>query len=230
MAKLACRHLVLAVERKLRARVVVESPVIPRAGVVALATQHAQAVLMLVVLEVAGHTGDLGVLEARAGGVALGTGQSAVFSQQRKARKSMFVFLYVPGFVVVAFRAFRTLLALVLVVLLMTTEAFQRRLAKAAQVFMAGLAIHRGFAMRIAQHELGKFVLEAPLRLLPVALGMAFGALLTQVTLVFVVLRMAAQAILGRFLEHRALVAILANGLGVFAEQGETGLVVVELG
>src|ERR1035437_4980513 len=117
-----------------------------------------------------------------------------------------------------------------LVVLFVAAQAIQRRFSEAGDVFVTGLALDRGFGVRIAQHKLGELVFETTLGVFPVVLAMAFTALLTQIGFVLVVLLMATEAVLGRFLEHGGLVTLFAQHLDVFAEQRKVGLVVVKLG
>ena len=105
----------------------------------------------------------------------------------------------------------------VLVVLGVAAEAVERRLAHAGQVLVAGLAPGRGSGVRVAQRKFRATVVKAGR--LPLLLAVAIGAWLPQRRVVLVVLLVAGKAVLGRLLEHRALVAFLALGLGVLAQQ-----------
>jgi hypothetical protein len=185
---------------------------------------------VLVVFQVTGHTSNLGVLEFCAGCVTLCARQRRMFSKQRKARKPVLKLRHFPGLIVVALLAFRAFLAFMLVVFLVAAQAIQRGLPEGGKVLVTGLAFDGGFGVRIAQNKLGQFVLEASLGVLPVLLAMAVTTLLTQIGFVLVVFLVAAEAFLGRFFEHAALVTLFAFDLGMFTEQGEIGLVVVKLG
>ena len=95
---------------------------------------------------------------------------------------------------------------------------------------MTGFAFDRGLGVRIAQNKLGQFVFETSLCVFPVAFSMAISTLLTQISFVFVVLFVATDAFLGRFLVHGALVTLFAFGLGMFTQQRKDRLVMVKLG
>src|SRR5450830_1536933 len=66
--------LVPTVQRKLGSGIVIKGPVLPGTGVVTLSTVRPQGLFVLVVLQVARHTGNLGVLKFCAGGMTLCTG------------------------------------------------------------------------------------------------------------------------------------------------------------
>ena len=117
-----------------------------------------------------------------------------------------------------------------LVVLLVAAKTRQRGVAKTAQIFMAGCALDGRSGMRIAQRKFCPVMIEAPGRGLPVAFQVAIRALFAQSGVVFVVFFVATDAVLRRFLEHRALVAIFAFHLGVLAQKRKTTLIVVEAG
>ena len=117
-----------------------------------------------------------------------------------------------------------------LVVFLMAAVAFQRCLAEAAQILVAGHALDRRLGVSIAQHKLGSVMAEASGGRLPVAFQMAIGTFFAQSGVVFVVFFVAADAFPGRLFEHRAFVAILAFNLAVFTQQRKTALVMVEAG
>lgn len=83
--------------------------------------------------------------------------------------------------------------------------------------------------MRIAQGEQCFVVIEASLGSLPITGDVTLVAGLAQCAIVLVILQVAGHAVTGRILEDQALVATLAFDLDVLTQQGELGLVVVEL-
>lgn len=83
--------------------------------------------------------------------------------------------------------------------------------------------------MRIAQGEQRFVVIEAPLGSLPITGDVTLVAGLAQCAIMLVILQVAGHAITGRILEDQALVATLAFDLDVLTQQGELGLVMVEL-
>ena len=109
-------------------------------------------------------------------------------------------------------------LSFVLVVFLVTTDTVQRGLTHTGQVLVAGLALDRRQRVRVTQDELGPVVTEASNRCFPVALAMAIATLFTQRPAVLIVFLVTRQAVSGRFLEHRALVAFLAFHFGMLAQ------------
>jgi hypothetical protein len=209
--------LVLSIQDELGPGIVIEIPVLPRPGVVALSAIGAQGLFVLVIHGVAGHTSDFGVPESQAF-VTLPTLHRRVFPKQWKARQPVIESRHFPCPIVVALLALHAFLALMLVVLLVATETIQRRLSEAAQVFMASVALDSGSCMRIAQDKLGAVMAKTPRGGLPLILCMSVTAFLAQRRVVLVVLPMARQAFLGRLLEHGAFVTLLARGPGVFTE------------
>ena len=121
------------------------------------------------------------------------------------------------------------LLSLVLVILLVTTDTIRPRLSHTGKVLVTGCALDSGQRVCVAQNKPGPVVIEAARRGLPVALAVAVSTLLAQGPVVLVILLVTGQAILGSFLEHRALVTFLAFHFGMLAQQGETAQIVVEL-
>lgn len=95
---------------------------------------------------------------------------------------------------------------------------------------MTCVAFQQLLVMRVAQLKPCPVMVEAALGRLPVTLYVTNRTVLAQRVLVFVVFFVATVAVLGRFLEHRALVAILALYFGVFAQQGKACCLVVKLG
>lgn len=71
---------------------------------------------------------------------------------------------------------------------------------------------------------------KATLRGFPITFSVTVGALLTQSPLVFVVLLVTGETVFGGLLEHAAQVTTLTFDFGMFAEQGEAALIVVEFG
>lgn len=121
-------------------------------------------------------------------------------------------------------------LSLVLVVLLVTAKTVQRGLAHAEQVLVAGRALDCGDRMGVTPRELGSIMMEATGGALPITFSMAVGTFLAQGAIVLVVLLVTGITVLGRLLEHGALVATLAFNFGVFAQQGKAALLMVKLG
>ena len=121
------------------------------------------------------------------------------------------------------------LLPLVLVILLVTAEAIRRRLSHTGKILVTGCALDSGQRVCVAQNKLGPAVIEAAHRGPPVALTVTITTTLAQRPVVFVILLVTGQAILGGFLEHHALVTFLAFHFGMLSEQGETAQIVVEL-
>jgi len=226
---LAAHLAVRAIEAVFRAPVMVEVPHRPGAGVMAGIALTAQPFLVLVLGRVTGITVTRGI-PVTAGLVAALARCGGVAPSQGKARARMVELGHGPGLVAMALLAAGTQLGLVLVVLLVAADAVHGRVAVAAQVLVAGRALHLGLGVGIAQGKAGAVVVEATGCGFPVTFGMALRALLTQVASVLVILLVAADALLGRFLEHGALVALLALGLGMLAQQREGGGLVVELG
>ena len=109
-------------------------------------------------------------------------------------------------------------LSFVLVVFLVATDTFQRRLAHAGQVLMASLALDRRQRVRVTQGKLGSVMTKPTSRCFPIALAVAIAALLAQCPVVLIVFLVTRQAVSGRFLEHRALVAFLAFHFGMLAQ------------
>jgi hypothetical protein len=126
----------------------------------------------------------------------------------------------------VASLAFGAYLTIVLVVLLVTTDALHRCVAKALYIFVAGFAFDRLGCVRIFQLE-PRFVMRKQCRL-PVIRGMAVAALLSQIRSMLVVLFVTGEAFLAGLLVHDAFVARFAFRLFVFAKQWEFGLGVVK--
>ena len=123
----------------------------------------------------------------------------------------------------------KTFLSFVLVVFLVTTDTVQRGLAHTGQVLVAGLALDRRQRVRVTQDELGPVVTKASNRGFPVTLAMAITALLAERPVVLIVFLVTRQALSGGFLEHCALVALLAFHFGVLAQQGEAAQIVIKL-
>ena len=160
VAKAASRCLVLAIQGKLGKPIVIELTVFPGAGVVALTAIRTEPFLVLVILHMAGHARDLGILEAGPG-MALGARQRRMFTQQGKAGQSMVKLRHLPVAIGVAFLTARSFLTFVLVVFPVATEALHRRFSETAQFFVTGFALDSGFRVRVAQGELC-LVVEKP--------------------------------------------------------------------
>lgn len=157
-------------------------------------------------------------------------GSRHVAPGEREPRQCMIELFDAPGLVAVARLAGSARLAFMLVVFLVAAVAFQRYLAEAAQILVAGHALDRRLGVSIAQHKLGSIMAEAPSGRLPVAFQVAIGTFLAQSGVVFVVLFVATDAFPGRLFEHRVFVAVLAFNLAVFTQQRKTALVMVEAG
>ena len=232
VARLAGHLGVGAVQSIARALVVVEAPGLPVARGVAGVAARAEAQLVLVILAVAGVALGLRILEARREVAGLAVGDE-VPAGEREACLRMVEVRHAPVQVGVALAALRAELAFVAVVLAVAGHAVGRGGAeddaRAAHLEVAGRAWNGGARMRVAQHEAGLVVVEAAGGCLPVLLGVAALALLAERALVAVILAVAADAVLRRLLEERALVAGLALRIGMAAEQREGGLAVVEL-
>ena len=135
-----------------------------------------------------------------------------------------------PRTIAVTLFALLALLALVLVIFFVAAVAVQRRVAIAFEVFVAAAALEFCISMGVAKLKLRQVMVKAARSRLPVALAVAISAGLAQGALVLVFLLVAANTVLGGFLEHRVFVAVLAIGLHVLAQQREAGLIVIELG
>lgn len=83
---------------------------------------------------------------------------------------------------------------------------------------MASHTPHRGFGMSIAQHEFGSIMTKTSGSYLPVAFQMAIRTFFAQAGVVLVVFLVAADAVSGRLLEHRAFMAAFALHLAVLAQ------------
>ena len=121
------------------------------------------------------------------------------------------------------------LLPLVLVILLVTAEAIRRRLSHTGKILVTGCALDSGQRVCVAQNKLGPVVIEAAHRGPPVALTVTITTTLAQRPVVFIILLVTGQAILGGFLEHHAFVTFLAFHFGMLSQQGETAQIVVKL-
>ena len=155
---------------------------------------------------------------------------SAMTPRQRKTAQVVVKLVDFPRAVGVTLFALFSLLAFVLVILFVAAVAVQRRVAIAFEVSVAAAALKFCISMRVAKLKLRQVMIEAACSRLPVALAVAISARLAQRALVLVFLLVAAIAVLGSFLEHRAFVTVLAICLHVLAQQREAGLVVIELG
>lgn len=160
---------------------------------------------------VAGIAGDLGVCAA-----------------QRKLRLVVIEQQVQPAFRLMAVLAFLTILALVHIVSLVTTDAKHRQSDQLA-AGMTSPAL--GLGMGAYQREFCLAVIEAPADLFPIAGGMAIGAGGAQATLVDVVAQMAGVALLGSLAELLAgEMACLASEPDVSASQREVRLRMIEQG
>lgn len=212
------KHLdVCTIQRVLGSLVVVEIPQAPGSGVMATLATHAQLLFVLVFLLMARKTISGRILEARRLMATL-AGRGHMASSKRKPRQRMVEFLNLPGLVTVTRLARGAGLTFMLVVFLVAAVTFQRCLAQAAQILVAGHTLDSRLGMSIAQCKLGSIMAEAPGSGLPVTFRMAISTFFAQSGVVFVVLLVASDAILGCFLEHRAFVAILAFHLAVLAQ------------
>ena len=180
VATLASYLEVPAIQPVLGALVVVEIPDQPGPCVVAALALFAEFELVLVFLLVTREAVARRIFEP-AGLMALVAFDRHVFPSQREAGLGVVKARGFPGAVAVAGLALLALLAFVLVVLFVTAVAIQRCLAKALQVFVAGIALEHAFRVRVAQLELGVVVVEAPFGSLPVLLRMTVAALLPKV-------------------------------------------------
>ena len=125
--------------------------------------------------------------------------------------------------------ALLSLLPFMLVILFVTAVAVQRRVAIAFQILVAATALQFRINMRIAKLKLRGVMVKAACCRLPVSLGVAIRAGLSQSALVLVFPLVAAVAVLGSLFEHGAFVAVFAIGLHVLAQQRKAGLVMIEL-
>jgi len=121
------------------------------------------------------------------------------------------------------------LLPLVPVILFVTAETIRSCLSHTGKILVTGCALDSGQRMCVVQNKPGPVVTEAARRCLPVTLTVTITALLAQGPVVLVILLVTGQAILGRFLEHHALVTFLAFHFCMLSQQGETAQIVVEL-
>ena len=220
---------VLSIEDEFGSLVMVKIPVLPATGVVTLPTIRPQGLLVLVILNMTAHAREFGVLESLVD-MTLGTGEWGVLAQQGETCQPMVKLRHFPVAVVMALLALLALLPLVLVILAVTVQAIPRRLPELTQVLVAGLTLDSAACVRIAQEKLGAVMAESALGRLPVLLDVALPALFAQIRLVFVVFSVTCNAFTGCLLEHSTLVTLLAFGLGMFAQQRESGLGVVKFG
>lgn len=149
---------------------------------------------------------------------------------QRETRQTMVKLLDFPVLVGVARAAFFTGLAFVLVIFLVAAVTLGCGFTVAGQVLVARRTLQHAFSVCIAQFEFGFVMLEPSSSGLPVALGVALFALLTQGAHMLVILFMAAVAVFRCLFEHGTLVAILTLHVDMFAKQREAALVMIELG
>ena len=207
----------------------VKLPGSPGAGVVAALAALAKPELVLVFffmarIAVARRVFEQGVF------VAVLAQHSTVAPRQRKTAQIVVKLVDCPRTVAVTLFALFALLTFVLVILFVAAVAVKRRTAIAFEVFVAAAALEFCVRMGVAKLKLRQVMVKAARSRLPVALAVAIGAGLALRALVLVFLFVAAVAVFGRFLEHRAFVAVLAIGLQVLAQQRKAGLVVVEPG
>ena len=206
-----------AVQRVLCAFGVVEIPYRPCTGVMATFAALSKLELVFVFLLVAGiavpwRFPEEGVL------VAVLADDGNVFSGQRKPAQVMVELVDLPGAVAMALFALLSLLTFMLVILFVTAVAVQRRVAIAFQILVAAAALQFCLSMCIAKLKLGGVMVKTACGCLPVSLGVAIRAGLSQSALVLVFLLVAAVAVLGRLLEHRTFVAVFAISLHVLAQ------------
>jgi hypothetical protein len=138
-------------------------------------------------------------------------------TRKRKARQAVIKTGFFPNLVVVAGLALGAQLPFVLIVFSMATQAIQGGVAEAGQVFVASRALQLGLGMGIFERELGALMLEKALGCFPVAFVVAITTQGSQILLVLIVFGVAAVAIFGRLFVHRALMALLALHLRMFA-------------
>ena len=229
MAACAGRALVLAIQREPGAQIVIVVPVLPGAGVVTLCAIRAQGLLVFVILDMAGHAGHLGVLEAGRCMTSFALDRR-VLAKKRKPCQAMIKLGKFPFAVTVTLLTLHTFLPLMLVIFPVTVQAIHRCSSETAQILVAGNALDTRFRVRVAQDKFGTVMVEATICGLPLGLGMAFSALLAQRRVVLVVLLVASQAILRRLFEHGALVTFLAFDPCVLAQQRKDGGGVVKPG
>ena len=200
VAALATGLQVSSCQCKTGPRVMVEIPCAPRASVVASLTALAEAGLVLVRLEVAGHAFLDGVFEP-VGFMAALARNPHVPSGQGKCREVVVEHCAAPLRIGVATVAAATQLPVVLVILLVATHALQWGVTKLVGSGVARLALHPRLCMPVAQGKASAVMPEAAVRPLPVPLCVTdctFGA---QGGFVHIVLAVARSAAFGRFFE-----------------------------
>ena len=210
-----------------RPAVVVKVPNGPSTGVVTGFAAHSKFLFVFVFILVARKAISLRIFVTTCC-MAILARRRNMPPRQWKTRLCMVELRGLPGLVTVALLTLDAQLILVLVVLLVAAVTVHGGVAVTAKVFVTGVTFDFRIGMGIAQFELAAIVVEAPLGAFPVAFGMAFGALFPQIAHVLVVFLVAADALLGCLLEHRTLVALLAIGLCVLAQQREGRRLMVE--
>ncbi len=196
--------------------VVIEIPDRPGTGVMTVFAAHSKLLFVFVfifmtrkaILRCVFVTGCFVTILAR---------RCDVTPRQRKTGPRVVELGGLPGPVAMALFTPGTQLILVLVILLVAADAIERSVAVTAKIFVTVVTFNFRISMPIAQFESGLVMVEAPLGTFPVALGMAFTALFTQVANMLVVFLVAANALFGRLFVHRVFVAFLAISLGVLA-------------
>jgi hypothetical protein len=213
------------VELVVRARVMRKIPQWPGAGVVAALALHPICALVLVVLEVATDAVAPRIPEPWSFVTLLADHQSMA-ARKRKSCTVVVKPIYLPVLVRVAALALGACLALVLVVLLVATDALHRCVAITLYVFVTGFAFDGLGCMRIFQLE-PRLVMRKQGRF-PIIGRMAIATLLPQIRSMLVVLLVAGKTVLAGLLVHHAFMAGFAFRLFVFTQQGEIGLCVVK--
>ena len=229
MASQTAHLAVCVLKRELGLAVVVEVPQSPRTLVVAARTVDAQRSLVGVVGPMASDALARRFLETMRSVTGVAGGHQ-VATDQRKARLGMVEAVHAPVDIAVALLAAIAERVVVLVVLLVTSDAGHRSLPELAEVSVTVLTLDLAGGVRVPQGELGPLVVELARDRLPVLFDVALGAAVTQCRLVLVVLFVAVDALAGCLAIERILVTVLAGHLEVGPEQRELGLGMVEAG
>lgn len=118
--------------------------------------------------------------------------------------------------------AFGAKLPLVLVILSMTVETVQRRLAKTFHISVTRFADYFHLGMRILQLKTCLRMVKPGMGQFPTGVRMTTGAVGTQSRLMFVIFLVAGKAIFACGLEHYIFVAVFAFRLCVLSIQWKT--------